>query len=72
MKSQNRVGYTPANEYYTPPWIFEGMALKFDLDVCSPINHTTAVPADKFYTVEDDGLVSPWFGRVWMNPPQSG
>ena len=71
MKSNNRVGYTPANEYYTPAWIFEGMALRFDLDVCSPKDHVTAVPADKFYTIDDDGLSSDWTGRVWMNPPYS-
>ena len=71
MKSRNRVGYTPANEYYTPPWIFEGMEIRFDLDVCSPKDYLTAVPADKFYTIQDDGLASDWDGLVWMNPPFS-
>ena len=27
--------------------------------------------APKWYGVEQNGLVQPWFGRVWCNPPYS-
>lgn len=27
--------------------------------------------ADAFFTVEDNGLLRPWFGNVWCNPPYS-
>lgn len=27
--------------------------------------------ADERYTPDDDGLTSPWFGTVWLNPPFS-
>lgn len=56
-------------EWYTPAWIFEALGLQFDLDPSSPYDHETAVPAKTKYTVFDDGLKRPWFGRVWMNPP---
>ena len=27
------------------------------------------INATAFYTVKDDGLTRPWFGRIWLNPP---
>ena len=56
-------------EWYTPPEIFESLGLEFDLDPCSPGQGKTFVPAKKVYTVEDDGLKSPWNGTVFVNPP---
>lgn len=62
----------PGDERYTPQWIFEGMGLRFDLDVAAPVNESQRrVPADRFLTVWDDGLLQPWEGLVWMNPPYS-
>jgi hypothetical protein len=66
-----RLDYKPNNEYYTPLWLFEALNLTFDLDVCSPKDRETFVPARKRYTLDDDGLESPWEGLVWMNPPYS-
>ena len=59
------------DEQYTPSWIFNVLGVRFDLDVCAPIGGTGLVPADRHYSVVEDGLVSPWLGRVWMNPPYS-
>ena len=59
------------DELYTPKWIFDSMGITFDLDVCASSNPNIVVPSGKRYTIEDNGLVSPWEGRVWMNPPFS-
>lgn len=57
-------------EWYTPPAVFERLGLTFDLDPASPgADIVPWVPAARHYTRADDGLTSPWFGRVWCNPP---
>jgi len=60
-----------SDDYYTPRWLFDLMQITFDLDVCAPPGGPTAVPTNRYYTQQDNGLTSPWFGRVWMNPPFS-
>jgi hypothetical protein len=60
-----------SDDYYTPAWVFERMGLTFDLDPCAPPGGGPFVPTKRFYTKADDGLTSPWSGRVWMNPPYS-
>lgn len=62
---------TTTDDYYTPPWVFDRMGIGFDLDVASPPVPLSWIPAKRFYTMEDDGLLQPWEGRVWMNPPYS-
>lgn len=55
------------DEWLTPQYIVQALG-EFDLDPCSPINRPWNT-AKKHYTVLDNGLVQPWEGRVWMNPP---
>lgn len=62
---------TTSDDYYTPAWIFDRLGLRFDLDPCSPPGGPHHVPADRYYTQEDNGLTAPWSGLVWMNPPFS-
>jgi hypothetical protein len=55
------------NEWLTPPYIIKELG-DFDLDPCSPINRPFET-AKKYFTIEDNGLLQTWFGRVWCNPP---
>jgi phage N-6-adenine-methyltransferase len=55
-------------DWETPPEIFEPLNKEFGftLDVCAtPANAKCA----RYYTIEDDGLLQPWYGVCWMNPP---
>lgn len=57
-----------SDEWHTPKYIMAGLGT-FDLDPCAPSREFYT--AKECYTKEDDGLVKPWHGRVWLNPPYS-
>lgn len=60
------------DEWYTPPWLFEALGLRFSMDVCAPQSPTARTcPADRYFTAADDGLAQEWAGTVWCNPPYS-
>lgn len=59
-------------EWYTPEEYIEAARRVMDgidLDPASSDIAQTVVRAGTYYTKDDDGLSSPWFGRVWLNPP---
>lgn len=60
------------NEWLTPPAIHTalGGADSFDLDPASPEVRPWPT-ARQHYTARDNGLILPWFGRVFLNPPYS-
>jgi hypothetical protein len=59
----------------TPPEIFAGLRKggieMFDLDPAHPgrDNPHCVVPARQVYTEADNGLIRPWHGLVFLNPP---
>lgn len=55
--------------WLTPPYILKALG-EFDLDPCSPLDRPWDT-AKKHYTINDDGLLQVWNGRVWCNPPYS-
>lgn len=59
-------------EWYTPRHVFKALGIEFDLDPCSPGKSIVPwVPAKECYAIANgqDGLMLPWEGNVWMNPP---
>lgn len=55
--------------WLTPPKIIKALG-PFDLDPCSPVNRPWDTALNHI-TELDDGLLLPWSGRVWLNPPYS-
>lgn len=64
-------GHQSANsttdEWITPKELLTNLG-EFDLDPCSPIIRPWDT-AKQHYTIQDNGLILPWEGRVWLNPP---
>lgn len=61
-----------SNERYTPQWVIDSARRVLggiDLDPASNAAAQTRVRAHHYYTQADNGLVQPWAGRVWCNPP---
>jgi hypothetical protein len=58
---------TGKDEWLTPPQIIRALG-EFDLDPCSPTKRPWDT-AKNHYTELDNGLMLPWSGRVWCNPP---
>ena len=59
------------DEWYTPAEIIRSLG-EFDLDPASSkeafrLNQS----AKRIYTAKENGLIQPWNGRVWLNPPYS-
>ncbi len=64
--------YKQDDEWYTPKWLFDALAIRFSADVCASDDLTyISTPADIFYGPTDDGLSKEWRGTVWCNPPYS-
>ena len=56
------------DEWLTPKYITDQLG-PFDLDPCSPGSRRPWDTAKYHLDETDNGLLAPWFGRVWCNPP---
>jgi ParB family chromosome partitioning protein len=62
------------DEYYTPSYILEPARQvlgSIDLDPASCAAANAIVGASRFYDKEINGLIFPWLGQIWLNPPYS-
>ena len=60
-------------EYFTPKEIVDAARCVFggtiDLDPASCALANETVKAEKFFSIDDDGLSQMWHGNIWLNPP---
>ena len=59
------------DDHYTPKFIFEALGVEFDIDVAAPPGGVPWIPAKRWLSIIEDGLATPWIGKVWCNPPYS-
>jgi ParB family chromosome partitioning protein len=60
--------------WYTPRWMIDAARLvlgRIDLDPATCAAAQAIVQAETWYTATENGLVQPWYGAVWCNPPYS-
>lgn len=61
-----------SSEWFTPPAYIEAARSTMrgiDLDPASCAEANEAVKATKWFGKEENGLLQPWFGTVFINPP---
>jgi DNA N-6-adenine-methyltransferase (Dam) len=70
-KKYHEAAVGESSEWRTPAYIFDALGLEFDLDPCAPEDGFCCVPAKQIYTRRDNGLLLPWRGLLFANPPWS-
>lgn len=74
QKQQSATEQSPPKRYLPPPYLnlVRQVLGEIDLDPVSDEVAQQWVQAATYYTLEQNGLSHPWFGRVWLHPPVPG
>ena len=67
FETKHKGGKAGKDEWLTPPEIIKDLG-PFDLDPCAPITRPWDT-AKNHFNILDNGLLRPWEGFVWLNPP---
>ncbi len=76
VEKPNKIQYlisSESNEWYTPEWVFD-LVRQLGTIGLDPASNDIAqqwIRADKYYTIDDDGMSLCWAtpGGLWLNPP---
>ena len=55
-------------EWLTPKHVLDALG-EFDTDPCAAQVRPWSIGTKYNFTIFENGLIRPWFGRVWLNPP---
>ena len=60
-----------SDEWETPPEFVTQLEAEFGAFTLDPCARAETAKAPHYYTKDDDGLLQPWNGHVFVNPPYS-
>jgi phage N-6-adenine-methyltransferase len=70
QQTRKRGALDKVDDRRTPRSLFDPPNEEFGFTLDVAASHANAL-CSTYYTVENDALTQPWFGRVWCNPPYS-
>ena len=66
---KNRTHGERHDEWTTPTWLYEQLSYEFGPFTLDAAATAENAKCGRFLTKDEDGLIAPWTGNVWCNPP---